>query len=417
MLNQRIFVVVLFVLLGMSPRSPAQAEPQVLQRVGAEAVQAALLGTTSAGNLLFECPTQTRKVGWKKLIRWSTLPPSPAASYVILVDGSRIALTDSWTGEPAVTLNEQTVTARTKLFGEIRFPRRQLRRVWFHPAGDYAQPARHRRQLPHTAPDKDRLLLDSGDTLAGTCGAIGTVVRFQPDFSREPIEFPLPKVTAITFRNTTPKLGAKNLHAGWSDGSLLVAEKFVAPEQQVQIQLSCGFAGFAGRLGDLSYLRSLQTAAVYLSDLPVLEYEHIPYLEMPWSFKLDQNVLGGPLTSQGQTYAKGLGLQTASRLTYDLAPAEGDARAPTTGRWRRFKAQLGLDDAAGGGQGSVHYRVYLRQQSSWELAFSSPVMRGGDPPQEVSVKLGTASQIALVTDFADRGDERDYANWLEARLE
>jgi hypothetical protein len=44
------------------------------------------------------------------------------------------------------------------------------------------------------------------------------------------------------------------------------------------------------------------------------------------------------------------------------------------------------------------------------------VVRGGDAPTHISVELGDATAIALLVDFADRGDERDLANWLNPRL-
>ena len=75
-----------------------------------------------------------------------------------------------------------------------------------------------------------------------------------------------------------------------------------------------------------------------------------------------------------------------------------------------------MDDAAAD-RGSVIFRVYLQQKGTWQLAFTSPMVRGGDQPRAVSVKLGSATALALVTDYADQGDELDYANWLDARLE
>jgi hypothetical protein len=38
------------------------------------------------------------------------------------------------------------------------------------------------------------------------------------------------------------------------------------------------------------------------------------------------------------------------------------------------------------------------------------------PPVPVSVDLGGAKRLDLVVDFADRADELDRANWLNARL-
>jgi hypothetical protein len=79
-------------------------------------------------------------------------------------------------------------------------------------------------------------------------------------------------------------------------------------------------------------------------------------------------------------------------------------------------AAIAIDDAAAQG-GSAIFRVYLEHDGQWQEAYASSVVRGGEPPLPITVAIGDARQLALVVDFADRGDERDYANWLEARLE
>ena len=41
---------------------------------------------------------------------------------------------------------------------------------------------------------------------------------------------------------------------------------------------------------------------------------------------------------------------------------------------------------------------------------------GGMSPVPVSVDLSGVRQLSLLVDFGERGDELDYADWLEARL-
>ena len=52
----------------------------------------------------------------------------------------------------------------------------------------------------------------------------------------------------------------------------------------------------------------------------------------------------------------------------------------------------------------------------WTTAYESPIIRGGEPPTPISLDLKGASRLALIVEFADRGDELDHANWLNARL-
>jgi hypothetical protein len=49
-------------------------------------------------------------------------------------------------------------------------------------------------------------------------------------------------------------------------------------------------------------------------------------------------------------------------------------------------------------------------------AFKSGIVRGGEAPLAVSVDLSDAQGITLVVDYADRGDEMDRADLLDARL-
>ncbi len=64
------------------------------------------------------------------------------------------------------------------------------------------------------------------------------------------------------------------------------------------------------------------------------------------------------------------------------------------------------------GRGSVRYRVFVDSEEK----FASPIVRGGGPPVPVSVDVTGAKRLDLVVDFADRADEQDHADWLDARL-
>jgi hypothetical protein len=75
--------------------------------------------------------------------------------------------------------------------------------------------------------------------------------------------------------------------------------------------------------------------------------------------------------------------------------------------------EAALDDGAGQ-RGSVVFRVFVDA----EQKYASPILRGGDAPLPIAVAIpSTAKSLSLIVDFAERGDELDYANWLYARLE
>jgi hypothetical protein len=159
----------------------------------------------------------------------------------------------------------------------------------------------------------------------------------------------------------------------------------------------------------VTWIQPVATRYSFLSDRPTAGFKHIPFLSTPWTLGIDRNVLGGALRSAGHFYSKGLGMHSAARSAYHLGR-----------QFRWFEADLALDDAAQT-RGSVVFRVFIDrspagQLPEWKLAYESPVVRGGAPPIPVRVDLTGAEQLALVVDFAERGDERDYANWLLARL-
>ena len=76
---------------------------------------------------------------------------------------------------------------------------------------------------------------------------------------------------------------------------------------------------------------------------------------------------------------------------------------------------VSVDDAAKG-RGSVVFGAYVLRDGKWAEAYKSEIVRGGEPPRPVSVDLGGAAGLTLTVDYADRGDELDYADWLDARL-
>ncbi len=111
------------------------------------------------------------------------------------------------------------------------------------------------------------------------------------------------------------------------------------------------------------------------------------------------------LRAGGHLHLKGLGMHSPARLTYDL---DDD--------YQRFQAEVAVDDETKGG-GSVAFRVFVDDGSGgWQQRVESGIVRGGEAPCALSVDLTGAKRISLLVDFADRGDELDHADWLDARL-
>jgi len=117
-------------------------------------------------------------------------------------------------------------------------------------------------------------------------------------------------------------------------------------------------------------------------------------------YRRDAAVTGHPLRLGGQPFDRGLGTQSRTLLAYRLSPGD-----------RRFQALIGLDDRAGP-LGSVVFRVLVDGRER----FASPPMSVRDVPKAIDVDISGGKVIILATEFGPRGDVRDYADWVEARI-
>ena len=157
----------------------------------------------------------------------------------------------------------------------------------------------------------------------------------------------------------------------------------------------------------LALIQPLQTPQVdYLTDLKPLGYRHVPFLSARWpQFGSDASVRDGLLRAAGGRYAKGLAMHSASRVAFVLTDA-----------YRRLEAELAVDEIVGE-TGSVVFRVYVdKGDGRFRSAYASPIVRGGQEPLAMSVDVEGVKRLALLVDFADRGDAGDHADWLNARL-
>ncbi len=411
--ESRVLIVASLLLAVGVPRLVA-AEPLLL--VGQSPVEASFSSATNEGTCQFLVAGQPRNVALNDLVRWSTARANEARPELLLIDGSRLVLADSWTGQPRWQLAGDFLSATTQLLGKITLRRSQVRALVLRAPHGHQQRTRFLDQLLSEKPTAESLRFIHGDQFEGRLVRVRTTagqqrLEFLAQTAMEPSQVPLERIAAIVFRYTPkPSQSKGSLVVGLSDGSVLIAESLVANSKQLRLRLANGLELNSSNISEVVYLRSLSSRCIYLSDLVESDFQHRPYLDIPWPYRRDRNVLAGPLLAAGRSHAKGLGMLTATRLSYRLDTPE------IAGRFQRFVAAVAVDDTAAR-RGSVIFRVYFEREGAWQLAFTSPVVRGGDSPLPVTVELDDAKQLALVTDFADRGDERDYANWLDARLE
>jgi hypothetical protein len=253
------------------------------------------------------------------------------------------------------------------------------------------------------------VLLTNKDRVTGKLAALagGSLTLETPNGA---VKLPLSRVEAVMFGGEE----AGNLPAserqppsfvvGTRDGSVVYANRISSDGDGLTIAAADGLTLTTGGLENIVLLQSLGGRFHYLSDLEPQGYRHVSYLSIEWPYMRDRDVLSEPLSVGGKRYLKGIGMHSAARLTYRL-----DAK------YRRFDAAVAIDDSAGK-RGSVVFGVYLLREGVWREAFTSGTVRGRESPRPVSVDVTGAQGLTLTVDFADRGDELDRANWLDARL-
>lgn len=409
-------LVLLLAVAGAAPGVNADQPWGELVVAGRPAAPAQFLGCTGDGSLRFDAGGDAPlAVDADALVRWSTPAASRGSEDLYLTDGSRIRLAPAWAGNRGWTVGADVASITGHQLGDFQVPRERLLAMGLKLPPNEVERRRRidellRRQSEH--PASDLLVLDNGDLLAGELKEAGgppQVAVLHSEIGR--LEVPLARVSGIALAkgagaNTgTQPPRVPRILVGLGNGSLIAADSMAADGERVLLRSrSLGEVRVAAE--EITSLQGFGECCEYLSQATPIGYKHTPYLELPWSFTSDRNVLGGLLRVGGKTYLKGLGLHSASEITYAL-----------DGRFDTFAATIAVDDAAEGG-GSIIARVLLQQDGgAWREAFASGVLRGGGAAVAASVPLAGAARLKLVVDYADRGDERDYADWLDARLE
>lgn len=416
--------------LGLSPISILRGQenspehPLILQSQSAVAV---LQGIGGDLQLSFRAAGEKLATTPGELIRYGEWLPARGGTLILLTDGSLLRADLLELSTEGLKLGDAAGLGR-ELWNEAALPLTRVRAICFDPPASELARDQLLAQLA-VGQTRDRIWLASGETIGGLFLGLDTAspggeqrmatVRLRPNGAEESLSIPLPKVIAVSFNTalskTSPPTG-KRLAIGFRDGSLIFARAIEDGAPNVRFRLVCGGSLTAPvAMGDgepreiweqVEFVQAFGGCTTYLSDLKPLNIKAVPFLTVDWPYRPDLSVLGGRLRKGGGKVAlKGLGFHAAGRLVYDI-PEKAE----------RFEAELGID-ARAGNRGSVQFRVLLQDEDGeWSSRYESSIMRGGEPPMPVSIPLKKYQRIALLVDFADHGDECDYANWFDARF-
>ncbi len=367
--------------------------------------EARLVGVSAEGRFTFQVGKDPRRVPAAELVAWGAPAEPRDAPQVLLANGSLLVVRE------ILKTQDERLLLDSDASGEFAVPLSTIAGVLLHPpidpqrrdrlAARFAPPAgRPDEPLPEPPPRGDRLLLENGDELRGRITAMtDTAVEFTADVG--PLTVDRQRIIALGFASSQRegRSSSQRLLVGLRGGSVLNAAALTLDHDQAQVNISDDLR-LTTPAEAVVYAQTIGGRAAYLSDLEPESYRHLPYLSIDWPYRLDANVTGTRLRAGGKIYAKGVGMHSTARLTFRLEKA-----------YRRFQAELAIDDQTQL-RGSVVFRVLAGPRE----IYKSGVVRGGDPPLPVSVDVGGAKQLSLVVDYADRADELDHADWLNARL-
>lgn len=300
-----------------------------------------------------------------------------------------------------------------ELFGVLKLNRSVVAGLVFRSPTDILDRDRLLRRIADSKDRQNSVNLTNGDELDGNIagGSPGqSLTTVHIGTSNTPTD--IRNIVAATFDVAKPAGQDKTIWIGLRDGSRLAVRSIKQMATRTELHLQDEVVVSADTQEFIKQVVWVQPPAkrfFYLAQLPSAGYRHLPFFAATFELGVNHNALGGTLRCSGREYANGLGMHSAARVAYDLGQ-----------RYRWFEADIAIDDVAGGA-GAVTFRVYVEpkttdRKSSWQQAYESSVIRGGTRPVPIRVDISNAARMALVVDFAERADECDYANWLNARV-
>lgn len=355
---------------------------------------AALTAITAAGQVEFSAADSRRTIKLADLVRWGA-PVEPTRGMRVLLAGG------GWIMAAEVTADEEQLTLESDLLGRHALGLEFVAGIVWQNSFDPQENDRLANWVASAHGQADRILLDNGDELTGSVQSVNdATVSIQSQQRNISIE--TDRIAALAFDSALaarPPSGAARTLIGLTDGSRFPVSRLAVAGDKAEFTPGDG-AGWSVPSTQLVFLQPLSGSTKYLSDRTAETYKHLPFLTQSWLYRNDANVLGTQLRAGGAPYAKGIGMHSAARLTYRLEPKDN-----------RFEADVALDDHVGRG-GAAVAAVYV----DGKLAWKSECLRGGMPPVPVHVETRGGKLLSLIVEFAERGDELDRVNWLDARL-
>jgi hypothetical protein len=330
----------------------------------------------------------------------AVLPSTPQEEHGVLANGDRIP-------GKLRNLTAERVTLQTPIADgeEMTVPLAAVTLWWFAAPTGIDDVPLLRRRLATERRRRDVILLRNGDRIEGEAllGVDAREARLKVRAGKE-VAIERDKIAALTLNTELARLPrARKPYARLvlADGCRLTLASAEADEKTL-VGKTLFEAPVRIPVGQIIALSVHEGRVVYLSDLKPLRYEHTPYLGQRWPYTRDASVAGYDLRLGGETYDKGIGMHSESRLTYDL-----------NGEYAWFETLVGLDDQTGR-KGSVDVQVLVDGKPQDPGKRTDLTMQDG--PRPIRVSVSGAKELTLVVGFGRHGDVQDVVDWVDARL-
>jgi hypothetical protein len=332
-----------------------------------------------------------------KLTREGTPPPAPTegGDMVLFPDGDRLVRCK--VGQAG----EFNLAVHSTPFENLSIPLESLLGLVFDANLDSTATDALVTRVRSEPREAELLWLKNGDKLPGLfSGLDDRKLTFQPETGK--VELPRDGVVALGFPQgqvayRRPEGPYFELKLG--DGSRLGVSG-VKIERGYVVATTRFKSMIRFPIGELAQIHVINASVVYLSDREPNGSIYEPYIGPTRPYRRNATVSGDLLRLGGRTYDRGVGTYSRTLLVYKLEPGS-----------KRFQALVGVDDRAGP-LGNVVFKVRVDDKIRYE---SSPMV-AGEAAKSVDVDLTGASFLILMTEFGERGDVQDHADWVEARI-
>ncbi len=332
-----------------------------------------------------------------KLVRDGTPPPAATEGndLVLFPDGDRLA--HCKVGATA----EFTLAVHSSTLDTLAIPLDSLLGLIFDASSESTSLDSLIARVRTDPRDAELLWLANGDKLPGLfSGLDDQKLTFQPATGK--VELPRRGLRALGFdpgQVVYRRPDGPYFELSLGDGSRLGVNRVQFERGQV-VATTRFNSTIHLPIGQLSELHVINSSVAYLSDRETSGTIYEPYIGPTRPYRRNATVADGPLRLGGRTYERGLGTQSRTLLVYKLEPGS-----------KQFQALIGVDDRAGP-LGNVVFKV----QGDKKTLYTSSPMVAGEPPRAINLDLNGVGFLILITEFGDRGDVQDHADWVEARI-